>query len=102
MDKIEGYDQYVALIAIIAIFIYAATKYGYIVLMLLGAIAFLSALALFNKGKRETVNLASDVTYIALAAVLLLGIAYAAFITFNIELIIMLLVLIILIGVLYQ
>ena len=78
------------------------TKYSYVITAFLGATAFLIGLLLFNRGKKTTVNLRTDITYIAFAFVLLVSLIYALQIELTVELLALIVVLAMLIAILYQ
>jgi len=75
-NTLEAYDQYIFLGVLFFIVLYLAIKIPTAMLLLAGAIVFFGAMLLFNKGKKETVNLGSDITYIAIGIVVLLSVIY--------------------------
>ena len=101
--SMEKYDQFLAIPIIIIIVAYLFQRIYGLPLVLLGFAVGLIGLLLFNKGNKATVNLKTDVTYIAAAFLLLvIGAWYVLFVGYDEGVIISIIVLMLLIGMLYR
>lgn len=76
-ERFEKWDQWLLLPVLAFVALYLITQFpGEMMWLLLGAVAFLAGLFVFNKGRKSTVNLKTDITFIAFAFVLILGCLY--------------------------
>lgn len=101
--NIEKWDQYLLLPILILIALITIAKLPITLPILIGAILFMIGLLAFNKGRKTSVNLSSDVTYIAIAYILLSAtLYYLIFITFDTTLLALAILLIMIIAILYK
>jgi len=101
--KIEKYDQYLLLPVLFIALIILWGKLEITYYIFAGFILGLLGLALFNKGRKSTVNLSTDISYIAFAFVLLcVAIYYLAFVQIDYWILALAAILVIIIAALYR
>ena len=101
--KIEKYDQYLLLPVLVIALLILFAKFEMTYWIFAGFILGILGLALFNKGRKRTVNLATDITYIALAFVLFIVAMYYLFaIQFDVYVLVIAILLLMVIGLLYR
>lgn len=77
MDKVEEYDQWILGIVLLVVAALLIWKFQITLWLVIGFLVGLGGLFALNKGRKENVNLGSDITPIAFATVLLFaGIYY--------------------------
>lgn len=101
-DFLESIDQYIALAIIGVVVLYLMISFREVLWLLAGAITFLVGIFALNKGKKTTVNLRTDVTYIGLAVVVMVGAIVATVTTGNLMLLLIVLLLGLVIAELYR
>jgi len=101
--KLEKWDQYLLLPVIIIAWAILWAKWEITNYLVMGFLIGLIGLAAFNKGRKSNVNLKTDITYIALALILL-SVAgyYLIFIRFELEILILFIILIAIIAILHE
>lgn len=99
--SLEKYDQWILLPVIVIVALLLIEKMPFVTFMIAGFAIGMLGLLLFNKGDKETVNLRTDISYIALAFILLImGFWYVLLVSPDITMIVIILILLSLIAIL--